>query len=312
MKLIHKISFTAIGLLLAPISCEAASENRIVAKVNGAEITKDDVVARLYEYRAGNESALGTPAESAALKDKVVRELIEESVMLAEAKKRKLSIAPDELEKAVREVTKDYPEGAFDEMLATQKMSRSRWRQRMETKLLLEKVTSAVTQGGSLPKLDAIETYYKTHMDDFRTQEQWHLVQIVLKSREDGDRILTELKSGKTFEELARAHSFTPEAAQGGDLGFLPRGAMPKPIEDALEKLAVGKVTGVVETEYGFHIVKILEKKPATILSLAEATPSIMRILTQEDREKRFATWRQEALSKAKIERNHGLLESIR
>ena len=291
--------------------CTSSAERNAVARVNGETVTLDEFRSRMREYQVGNNRPLGPSEELLEFKKRVLNELVEEKMMLAEASRRKLEVSPEELDRTLKEVEHDYPSGELDETLKAKPMSKARFRERMRMKLLFEKLIAQVTKGIPLPSEDAIKRYYDTHPDDFRKEEQLHLQQIVVKTEEDGNKILEELKKDQTFESLAQTYSFTPESSQGGDLGFVNKGVMPSAIEDALAKLPIGKPSPVIATDYGFHVVRVLERKPAHQQSLDEAKPTIVRILTQADREKQLVAWREGVLSRAKIERNHVLLAEI-
>jgi peptidyl-prolyl cis-trans isomerase C len=245
------------------------------------------------------------------LKRRVLNELIEETALLAEAKKRNLEVTAEELDSALADITRDYTPESFDEQLKAQHLSKSRFRDRVRTRILIGKLIKSVAKGGAEPSAAAVEAFYKEHPDQFRKAEQTHLAQIVVKTQEDADRLLEELKGGASFEQLARDHSFTPEASQGGDLGFVPKGVMPAGVEEEMESLKIGKASRVVKTDYGFHILKIVERRPEHIETLEEARPGIASLLTEKDRDANYSAWRRELLSKAKIERNHGLLANI-
>jgi peptidyl-prolyl cis-trans isomerase C/peptidyl-prolyl cis-trans isomerase SurA len=76
------------------------------------------------------------------------------------------------------------------------------------------------------------------------------------EAKELADEILAKVEAGESFEELAKTYSDCPSAEKGGDLGFFQKGRMVKPFEDATYALEVGNTSGVVETQFGYHIIK--------------------------------------------------------
>lgn len=84
---------------------------------------------------------------------------------------------------------------------------------------------------------------------------------ILVPSLEEANKVVSELKDGRDFGELARRYSKCPSGKQGGDLGFFSKGQMVKEFEDAAFSLEVGAVSGPVKTQFGYHVIKVTEKK---------------------------------------------------
>lgn len=108
-------------------------------------------------------------------------------------------------------------------------------------------------------------------------------------ARTRAETVLKEARAGKDFAALAREHSQDPESAgNGGDLGFLQRGQMVGPFNDATFSLQPGAVSDLVETPFGYHIIKVLEKQPARTVPLDELRPQVEQHLQNVIREKQI------------------------
>ena len=128
--------------------------------------------------------------------------------------------------------------------------------------------TAATPDNAAADKL--AQTIYKAEPERFAVPAQTRARHILIKGTEpsslaQAEKLLAELKSGGNFEELATAHSADPSsAAKGGDLGFFPKGRMVKPFEDALDTLQKpGDLSGVVQSSFGYHIIRLEERQPA-------------------------------------------------
>ena len=146
-----------------------------------------------------------------------------------------------------------------------------------------------------------VQKYYQENSKQFETPEQVRASHILIKpefidpnvdpnadpneakaiARTKTEGLLKQLKDGADFAELAKSHSICPMAPRGGDLGFFPRGQMTPAFENTAFELEIGKISEIVETEYGYHIIKVTEHKDATTTSLEQAKDDIIRQLTQ-------------------------------
>lgn len=139
-----------------------------------------------------------------------------------------------------------------------------------------------------------VQAYYDAHRDDYRTQERVHARHILLsitnkpkdeipKIKAQAEDLDKQLKAGADFAALAKKYSQDPGSAQkGGDLGWVSRGQMVKNFEDAVFSLKPNQISDVVTTEYGFHIIEVLEKQPAHLQTLDEVKPTIIAALKQQ------------------------------
>ena len=108
---------------------------------------------------------------------------------------------------------------------------------------------------------DEIQAFYDAHRREY-TQEL-HLEHILLNTREEAESILGAIQGGANFEATAKQHSLDPTAANGGDLGFLGKGGINPAFESAVYDMKPGSVSGPIASSFGFHVVKLLEARPA-------------------------------------------------
>ena len=150
----------------------------------------------------------------------------------------------------------------------------------------LQRVAEAARpDSAALEKL--AKSTYKAETNRFQTPARTRARHILIKgqdaaARAQADKLLAELRAGGNFEALAREHSADPRsAAQGGDLGFFPKGQMVATFDAALEKLKnPGDLSGVVPSQFGFHIIRLEERQPASKQSYAEVREQLHAEIT--------------------------------
>jgi len=121
------------------------------------------------------------------------------------------------------------------------------------------------------------------------------------KARAKAEALLKQIKNGADFATLAKANSNGPSAARGGDLGLKPRGTWVKPFEDAEFSLKVGQVSDIVETQFGYHIIKVTDHKDPNTISFEQAKENIINKLTKEKRDEIARSYIKSLKEKAKI-----------
>lgn len=138
---------------------------------------------------------------------------------------------------------------------------------------------------------EEVKKYYDEHSAQYNEAEQRRASHILIAERTQAERILKEIKQNPArFEDLAKQHSKDPgSAAQGGDLGFFARGAMVKPFEDAAFGMKGGEISGLVQSDFGFHIIKLTAIRQGGARSLDEVKGEIAQELKKQKAAKKFA-----------------------
>src|SRR5690606_24013284 len=111
----------------------------------------------------------------------------------------------------------------------------------------------------------------------FETPEQVRASHILVDEKAKAEELLAQLKNGADFAELAKEHSKDGSAAQGGDLDYFGRGRMVAPFEEAAFALNVGEISDVVESQFGFHIIKLTDKKAAETATFEDKKEEIQK-----------------------------------
>jgi parvulin-like peptidyl-prolyl isomerase len=132
--------------------------------------------------------------------------------------------------------------------------------------------------------------YFQERRSDYSIQVR--LAHILVRSRPEAERALAEIRSGTPFENVAAGMSVDQTAAQGGDLGYMRRGEMVHELEEIAFDLKVGEVGDVIESSYGYHIIKVLDRHPgAGQPSFDSKQAAVMNFLTSQRRRTAFDNW---------------------
>jgi peptidyl-prolyl cis-trans isomerase C len=302
--------------LLALAGCaqqqkQTVDEN-VVATVNGDVIGKADFERELSrESQAMEGSAPRSPEQIQPFKQALLETMIERAVLLQAAKEAQLQVSPDEVDRRVLALTSEYPAGTFDTALAQSQTSRTELARRTHDELVIEKLLADQVFTRVAVTEEQIRRAYDENPDAWMEPEQVHAQQLVVKGLDEAKRLQQLLWQGKKFSDLARKYSLSPDGKVGGDLGFFKRGEMPPAFDDAIFRLSVGGTSDVVSTDYGFHLFRLIEKKPARKRELAEVRAGIEQKLLSTLRAERQVSYVKGLRDKAQVRVNEPLLLAI-
>jgi len=287
----------------------------VLAHVNGEDVTKADLdrAVQALEARAGGP----VPAEQ---RDQVVRgvldQLIGYKVLVQETRARKVAVPDADVDARIGQIRGQFPsEAEFTQMLTQRNLTleqvKSDARQDMAiAKLIEDEIASKVAV-----KPEQVTDFYAKNPDQFKQGESVRASHILIsvpkgadaaakaQARSKAEQVLKEVKGGGDFAALAKQHSADPgSAAKGGDLGFFQQGQMVGPFNDAAFSLAPGAISDLVETDFGFHIIKVAEKKEGRTIPLEEVRPQVEQYLERLNRQEQTETFVNGLKAKGKIE----------
>lgn len=307
----------AVLLLLATWACNSERDQReklapVVAQVNGEPIFVSEIREALGEAFRDGQPLLSEQEDLRQLKRSLLERLIDEHLLLQEARRRELVLDPRLVDAAVEATFAGYPAGGAEEQLLRQGMDMATFREKTRRNLLIAKLLKQeVTDRVAVSRAD-LEKYYSEHQGEFVQPEKVRVRQILVRTQEEAEQLRKRVLRGESFEQLAKESSLSPEASRGGDLGFFSRGQMPPDVEEHCFALfQPGQLSKVLPSPYGFHLYQLVEKKPAREMDNQEARRQIEeRLLLERGREAR-AFFLRKLHENAKIERNLELLDAI-
>jgi peptidyl-prolyl cis-trans isomerase C len=150
--------------------------------------------------------------------------------------------------------------------------------------LLMERVNEA-----------SVTAYYQENIVDGPKQEEVRARHILVDSREEAEAVIAAVKNGGDFIELAKKRSKGPSGAGGGDLGYFDRDAMVAPFSEAAFKLKKGKISAPVNTQFGWHVIKLEDRRTKPTPALDDVRDQIYQILIGEARRGIYEEMRQGA-----------------
>jgi peptidyl-prolyl cis-trans isomerase C len=287
----------------------------VIARVNGEAINKAEFEKAIknVEGRAGGP----VPADQ---RDRVYRgvldQLIAYRLLMQETKSRKIEVPEAEVDARIAQIQGQFPtEEEFKKTLAQQNLTVEQLREDAKSDMRVSKMLESEVNTKVAVQPTDVDTFYQKNPDKFQQPERVRASHILIKVEENADAkakevakakaadLLTQVKAGKDFAELAKQHSQDPgSAVQGGDLGFFQSGQMVGAFERAAFALKPGEVSALVETPFGFHIIKMAEKQAARTVPIDEVKAQIEQFLQNQQRQEKTQAFIASLKSQGKIE----------
>lgn len=291
-------------LLLAVAACRPQGPPPAppVAMVNGEAISREAFVRQMAQEMAlaKVETSLKA-AEREAVKEEILQQMIEVRLQLQRARELGLVVSSAELERRVADIRREYSDEEFSSLFGKGKIGYDDWKEELRQRILLEKLISVEVSDRIAVSDEEAAKFYSSNRRQYLTEGRVRAAQIVVRDKEQAEEILKRLKKGEEFDKVARDVSIGPEAMQGGDLGFFERGVMPEAIDRIVFSQQVGTVSRVVQSPYGYHIIKLLAREAPGGRTFAEARERVKADLHKLKEEDAYGQWVEGLKAKADI-----------
>ncbi len=295
-----------------------AQSTEKVAVVNGTVITQkvfqQETEAAIQ--RMAMQGQQPDPQKLMEIRKDILENMINRELLYQYALKEGFKADPEEIEAQFAELKGQFPdEEQFKQVIERMKTTEEQLKGQIRQRLVVQKfIEERISKDIEITDKE-VKEFYGSNQEMFQQPEQIHARHILIKSEPDateadkaearkkiGD-VQEKVEKGGDFAELAKEHSEGPSSDRGGDLGFFGRGQMVKAFEDAAFALEAGEVSDVVETQFGYHLIKKEEGKPASTLEYEKVKDRLQDLLKQQKVQEKLAGQIEEIKKDAKIER---------
>lgn len=278
------IAIVVIATTLISILANTNSGGNTVAVVGNEKITKDQLYEALVEANG----------------EQVLNSLIIKKIIKLEAKKQNIKVTKDEIQDELDKTIENFgSKEAFKNTLEYYGITEDSLKEDIELNLYVSKLLKSEVKITE----EEMKDYFEENKDDFKQEEQVKARHILVENEETAKEIKQKLDNGENFEELAKKYSTDTETKEkGGDLGFFSKGEMVKEFEEVAFSLKVGEISNPVKTKYGYHIIKVEDRKEAKEANYEESKEEIREKLFEEKLPDVYQSWIEEKMKEYNVQ----------
>jgi peptidyl-prolyl cis-trans isomerase C len=290
----------ALALILAStvvLAEEQKTNSDRVAVVNGVNIASKDFNQALNYYlqMVAQRGQQIPESQMPEIKNAILENLIITELLFQESKQKGIQVNAEDVTKQLQSIKQQVPsEAEFKKLLGENQITESDLRLQIERDMAIQQLINNEVAQKVMISDEESKTYYDTHPQSFVQPEQVRASHILIKVDADATEaqktearkkitaIQQKLKKGEDFASLAENYSEDTTSKKGGDLGYFGRGQMVEPFEEAAFSLKPNEISDIVETQYGYHLIKVVDKKPEAKLTYAEVKDRLDQYLKQQ------------------------------
>ena len=296
----------------------ALSADDIVATVEGEKITHGEIMQGV-QMNLMQMSKRVPPQQLSQMYGQIYQNvtdtLVANILLTKAAAKSSLAVSDADLDKEIALIEANAPEGkTLKEALAENKIEYGEWKEDLRKQMLVRKLVDEKTATIEAASATEIATFYQENADSFKSPESVAASHILLaftpedtdatkaQKKKDIEKIRADILAGGDFATIAAEKSDCPSKKQGGSLGAFARGQMVPEFETAAFSQEIGKIGDVVETQFGYHLIKTTKHEQAGVRSLADVKDQLQDYLTGKKKQEALLAYIEELKAKANIE----------
>ena len=322
-KTVKCVFVVTMSLAFMLFSFELWAEDKVapddqIAVVNGVKISSTQFQRELdfYISQASQRGQQIPEFMLPKLKNDILNNLIDRELLYQESQKMKITVDSNAVADQMATIKQRFQSPAeFEAAIKELNVSETDIQSQISRDLAIRELIDKQVAQKVVVTEEETKAYYDANPDQFKQPEQVKARHILIKvdpnasetqkaeARQEIKEIQQKLQNGDDFAGLAKEYSQGPSSVKGGDLGFFRRGQMVKPFEDAAFALKPNGISDIVETQFGYHLIKVEEKKPETTLVFTDIKDRLNQHLKEKKIDKEAKEYIEELKKDAKIEK---------
>ncbi|HKL21648.1 MAG TPA: peptidylprolyl isomerase [Tichowtungia sp.] len=289
----------------------------VIVTVEGTDITYGEIM-QAVQMRMQQMSQQVPPQQLSQMYGQVFQQmtdtLVANALLEHAAETSSLTVSDAELEEEIAEIKANAPEGQpLEEVLAENGVDINEWKENLRSQMLVGKLVEEKTADIAEPTSEEVAAFYQENIENFKMPESVTASHILIafdeedtdatkaEKREKIEALKEQIENGAGFAELATANSDCPSSQRGGDLGSFSRGQMVPEFEATAFNMETNTVSDVVETQFGYHLIKVTGHEDESVRSLPEVTEQLAAFLANQKRQEALMAYIDELKEAADI-----------
>ena len=279
----------------------------MIASVNGTDVTAAELEQEVQTIIAHSQQQQQMPPEQInamlpQIQKQAVESIINRLLLVAESDRQNITLDSDRVKKEIEAIKARFPsQDVFEEQLKTHGTSLEKMEKEMRQQVRVDTLIQNHVNAKDIQiSEEEAKSFYDANPDSFKSQEKVSASHILLKADANSSSdlktqkrlelagVLGQIEKGADFAEMAKKHSDCPSKEKGGDLGSFGRGSMVKPFEEVVFDLNPGDLSGIVETDFGYHIIKLTEKSDAETVAFDTVKDQLLQHLEGQKKQGEF------------------------
>lgn len=275
---------------------------KILITVNDETITDADVaeeVSRLLQMRSRGMSPQDLESARREMRGEAAENIVSRMLLEEQVEEQNIEVPDEQVAERLKIIKENFgSEEVFQARIGRMNMTEDDVRREIATGMSIERLIETQTASLAEPSEAALREYYNEHIDRYTEPDKIRASHILVtvnpaddeqtraQKLETIEEVLEKARGGANFAQLAVQHSDCPSKSRGGDLDFFARGQMVKEFETAAFALDVGGMSDIVETKFGYHIIKLTDRKESRVVPFEEALERVKNDYTNESKQR--------------------------